>query len=99
MNEKIYEFEAVIETVPNGNGAFIRFPYDIRKEFGVGRVKVEALFDGVAYTGSLVNMGMKNEDGSICYNIGIRKDIREKINKHAGDPVTVTIRRKREDPQ
>ena len=97
MEEKVYEFEAVIEAVPDQDGAFIRFPYDVRREFGAGRVKVEASFDGVPYTGSIVNMGVKNQDGSICYILGIRKDIRKKIDKQAGDSVAVTVRRKREE--
>lgn len=92
MMEKRYEFQAVIEAVPEKNGAYIRFPYDIRKEFGKGRVKVEATFDGVVYHGSIVNMGVKNDDGSVCYIIGIRKDIREQIGKQAGDMVSVTIK-------
>ena len=95
MSEKTYEFEAVIEPVPDRHGAFVRFPYDIRKEFGRGRVKVQATFDGVPYRGSLVNMGVKNEDGSICYIIGVRKDIQKQMGKQIGDTVTVTIR---EDP-
>jgi hypothetical protein len=37
-------------------------------------------------------MGVKNKDGSICYIIGIRKDIRQKINKQAGDKIKVTIK-------
>lgn len=94
MNHQLYQFNAVIEAVPDRDGAFVRFPYDIRKEFGAGRVKVEATFDGVPYTGSIVNMGVKNEDGSVCYIIGIRKDIRGKIKKQAGDAVEVTIRQK-----
>ena len=36
-------------------------------------------------------MGLKNEDGSICYIIGIRKDIRNKIGKQPGDKIFVTI--------
>lgn len=36
-------------------------------------------------------MGVKNEDGSICYIIGIRKDIRTKIGKQVGDTVHVTV--------
>ena len=91
MNNKIYEFQAVIEPVPDKGGAYIRFPYDVRKEFGKGRVKVQATFDGCPYSGSLVNMGVKNEDSSVCYILGIRKDIREKIGKQPGDTVTVTI--------
>lgn len=71
-------------------GAYVRFPYDIRKEFGKGRVKVHATFDCTPYEGSIVNMGVKNSDGSICYIIGIRKDIRKKIGKQIGDKVTVT---------
>lgn len=72
-------------------GAYVVFPYDVRREFGKGRVKVTALFDGVKYEGSVVNMGVKNPDGSTAYIIGIRKDIRKKIGKDIGDPVHVEI--------
>ena len=92
MNGRVYEFEAVIEKAADMDAAFIVFPWDLRKEFGAGRVKVLATFDGVEYEGSIVNMGVKNEDGSICYIIGIRKDIRAKIGKQAGDLVRVMVR-------
>lgn len=91
MSNKIYEFQAVIEPVPDKHGAFVRFPYDIRQEFGTGRVKVLATFDGVPYSGSIVNMGVKNADGSICYIIGVRKDIQQKMKKYVGDTIRVTI--------
>lgn len=91
MNRKTYEFHAVIEAVPDKGGAYVRFPYDIRQEFGKGRVKVEETFDGVPYSGSIVNMGVKNDDGSVCYIIGIRKDILKAIGKEPGDTVLVTI--------
>ena len=91
MEERIYEFTAVIEPVPDRHGAFVRFPWDIRQEFGKGRVKVRAAFDGVPYEGSLVNMGVKNPDGSVCYITGIRKDIQAKIGKGPGDTVSVAI--------
>ena len=39
MNEKNYAFTAVIEPVPDKGGAFVRFPYDLRQEFGRGRVR------------------------------------------------------------
>ena len=55
-------------------------------------MKVHATFDGEPYDGSVVNMGVRNEDGSICYIIGLRKDIRLKIGKQPGDKVRVTIR-------
>ena len=89
MSEKIYEFESLIYSAGDTGGAYVIFPYDIRKEFGRGRVKVHVTFDGEPYDGSIVNMGVKNEDGSICYIIGIRKDIREKIKKQPGDCVLI----------
>ena len=92
MSDKQYEYEAIIQKVPNLDGAYVPFPYDIRKEFGKGRVKVHATFDGEPYDGSIVNMGVKNPDGSVCYIIGIRKDIRSKINKRPGDVVKVTVK-------
>lgn len=91
MKEKVYTFQAVIEPVPEKGGAYIRFPYDVRKEFGKGRVKVYATFDGIPYDGSIVNMGVKNEDGTVCYILGVRKEIREKMNKQPGDVIQVTV--------
>lgn len=63
----------------------------MRKEFGKGRVKVHATFDGIPYDGSIVNMGVKNEDGTVCYILGVRKEIREKMNKQPGDVIQVTV--------
>ena len=95
MNKKIYEYDAEIQSSVIGKGgAYVSFPYDVRVEFGKGRVKVYATFDGEPYNGSIVNMGVKNADGSVCYIIGILKDIRSKIGKQAGDMVKVTIREK-----
>lgn len=91
MNPKTYEYDAIIQKVDDIDGAFIAFPYDLKTEFGKGRVKVRATFDGVAYDGSVVNMGLKNADGSVCYILGLRKDIRAQIGKQPGDMVRVTI--------
>ncbi len=88
---KKYEFNAIIYKVPDMDGAYVKFPYDIRKELGKGRVRVHASFDGVKYDGSIVNMGVRNEDGSICYIIGLRKEIRAKIGKQPGESVRVTV--------
>ena len=95
MNEKVYEYDAVIMPSKTGRGgAYVPFPYDIQVEFGKGRVKVHATFDGEPYDGSIVNMGVKNADGSVCYIIGILKHIRAKIGKQPGDTVRVTIRKR-----
>ena len=78
---KVYEFHAVIHPVPDKGEAYIIFPYDIRQEFGKGRVKVHATFDGHPYDGSIVNMGMKYEVGNICYILGIQKSISAAIGR------------------
>lgn len=91
MNHKVYEFESLIYEAEGKGGAYIVFPYDIKTEFGKGRVKVHVTFDGEPYDGSIVNMGVRNADGSICYIIGIRKDIRAKIGKQPGDRVKAVV--------
>jgi len=93
VNETVYEYEAEIRASEIGKGgAYVPFPYDLREEFGRGRVKVHATFDGEPYDGSVVNMGVTNDDGSICYILGILKEIRGKIGKQVGDTVRVTVR-------
>ena len=92
MNQKTYEYETIIQKVPDIDGAYVIFPYDLKKEFGKGRIKVSATFDGEPYEGSIVNMGLKNPDGSVCYIIGLRKDIRAKIGKQSGETVKVFIK-------
>ena len=87
----IHKFNAVIQKSDDQDAAYITIPFDIKEIYGKGRLKVRASFDGVAYDGSIVNMGVKNHDGSICYVIGVRKDIRARIGKQAGDTIFVTI--------
>ena len=86
-----YTFDAVLHEIPENGGAYVVFPWDIRKEFGKGRVKVHATFDGVPYDGSVVNMGVKGENGEVCYVIGVLKAIRKKLGKKDGDTIHVTI--------
>jgi len=93
MSDKVYKYDTEIRATDSGRGgAYVPFPFDIRAEFGKGRVKVHATFDGEPYDGSIVNMGVKNPDGTVCYVIGILKEIRTKIGKQPGDTVHVTIR-------
>ena len=58
----------------------------------MGRVKVHAEFDGIPYDGSIVNMGVKDENGNVCYIIGLLKSVRKQLNKGEGDSVHVVIR-------
>ena len=70
---------------PISHGAYVEIPFDVKAEFGKGRVPVLATFDGEPYEGSLVRM---QTPGHI---IGIRKEIRARIGKQPGDRVKVTI--------
>lgn len=83
--DKPYEFDAVILKVADIDGAYIEIPFDVKATFGKGRVPVHATFDGEPYDGSLVRMGTP------CHIIGIRKEIRARINKQPGDSVRVTL--------
>lgn len=85
MNKKVYQFDAEIRKVEGIDGAYIEFPYDVKEEFGKGRVAVRATFDGVPYDGSLVRMKTP------CHVIGLLKAIRAQIHKQPGDIITVTI--------
>ena len=89
--QKEYSFTAILHEIPDKGGAYIIFPYDIRKEFGKGRVRVHAEFNGIPYDGSIVNMGVKDKDGSICYIIGVLKSIRKQLGKKDGDSIQVKI--------
>ena len=88
---KRFEYDAILHETADNGGAYVAFPWDIRREFGKGRVRVRALFDGIPYEGSIVNMGVKNPDGSVCYIIGVLKAIRKQMGKEDGDTVHVVI--------
>lgn len=85
MNPKQYVFDAIIRAVDDMDAAYVEFPYDVRQEFGKGRVKVHVTFDGEPYDGLLCRMGTPG------HIIGIRKDIRAKIRKQLGDQVHVIL--------
>ena len=95
---KEYAYEAVLHEEPDG-GAYVVFPYDLRQEFGKGRVKVHAEFDGIPYDGSIINMGVKDDSGKICYIIGVLKSIRKKLGIANGDRLHVRIIPKEDETQ
>ena len=86
-----FEYDEILHETPDNGGAYVIFPWDIREEFGKGRVKVHAIFDGIPYDGSIVNMGIKDSQGNVCYVIGVLKSIREKLRKDDGDSVHIVI--------
>ncbi len=89
--DQLFEFDAVIHEMKERGGAYVVFPWNVREAFGAGRQKVHATFDGVPYDGSVVNMGVKDEAGNVCYIIGMLKSIRTQLGKGEGDTVHVTV--------
>ena len=88
---KEYRYRTTIVRNGEMDAGYVVFPYDLRAETGKGRLHVKAAFDGVPYEGSIVNMGLRNADGSICYIIGVTKEIRRKTGKSFGDEVDVVV--------
>ncbi len=86
-----HQFTATIERSGDMDAAYVRVPIDVKKEYGKGCLKVQVTFDGEPYSGSVVNMGVKNADGSVCYIIGLTQATRKKIGKTFGDRVEVTL--------
>ena len=58
------------------DAAYVVVPYDLRREFGKGRLKVNATF---------------NDEGNICYILGVTKAVRKQIGKTFGDEIEVTF--------
>src|ERR1700689_4225454 len=82
---KRYKFSAIIQR-SSGWGAFVIFPHDTQKEFGIkGRVPVCALLDKLPYSGSLMTCGTPFQP------LAVPKDIRAKLGKEPGDPITVEL--------
>ena len=82
---RILEFDAVILQNEDMDASYVEVPFDIKALYGKGRLLVHATFDGVPYDGQIVKME------TLCYIIGVRKDIRKQIGKNFGDIVHVTF--------
>jgi hypothetical protein len=95
MESSIFEYDTILHEIPEKGGAYVEFPWNIREVFGKGRVKVHVLFDGEPYDGSIVNMGMKDEQGEVVYVIGVLKAIRVKLGKKEGDVLHVIVEERR----
>jgi len=84
VEPEVHEFEAQIEEAPRG-GALIAVPFDAKEVLGSGRPRIVATFDGISYRGSIASMGGR-------YVLGVKKAIRENLNKQPGDTIRVTIK-------
>ena len=91
MMSNKFEYDEILHETPDNGGAYVIFPWNIREVFGKGRIKVHAEFDGVPYDGSIVNMGIKDSQGNVCYIIGVLKSVREKLKKGDGDSIHIVI--------
>src|SRR5260221_6003982 len=80
-------FTGVIKTNKENSSAWIDFPYDLKKTYGVGNlVPFIATFDGhVTYRGSLAKMG------GDCAMVLLRKDVFAEIGKKTGEEVDILI--------
>ena len=82
---KTYRFKAKIEA-SDGGGAFVLFPYDTEKEFGIrGKVPVKATLQGVPYAGALMTCGGPHP------MLAVLKAIREQTGKRPGDVIDVEV--------
>ena len=88
----MFEFDAVLHEVKDKGGAYVIFPWNIREVFGKGRVRVHVEFDSLPYKGSIVNMGVKDSEGNVCYIIGVLKSIRRQLGKKDGDTIHVVVK-------
>ena len=86
-SEKKFTFTAKIEQHPGMDAAYIIFPFDVKKVYGVkGQVKIKARFDNaIEYRGSLAKMG------NPCHILGITKEIRYQLGKTFGDEIEVEL--------
>ncbi|MEA1882265.1 MAG: YdeI/OmpD-associated family protein [Candidatus Marinimicrobia bacterium] len=70
----------------SGAWTFLTVPFSVEKEYGTkAQVKVKGTIDGISYKSTLLPLG----DGK--HNLVVKKEIRNKIGKEAGDIVSVTL--------
>ena len=62
----------------------------LSRDFSHGRLH----FDGIPYDGSIVNMGLMDSNGDICYILGMLKSIRKELGKKDGDTVRVIVKKR-----
>ncbi len=87
MNETI-EFTAILQQGEHSTMLYVDFPFNVQEMFGTrGNVKVKIMYDDVPHRGLLTNMG------GHCHFLGIRKELKARIGKKAGDTVHIRLER------
>ena len=82
---KRYRFEAALQR-STGWGAWVIFPHSTQQEFGTkGRVPIQALMGGVAYTGSLMPLGTG------FHRLAVPRPVCLELRKSPGDLITVEL--------
>jgi bifunctional DNA-binding transcriptional regulator/antitoxin component of YhaV-PrlF toxin-antitoxin module len=82
MSKQIFELK--LQRVGN-SGAYFQVPFNVHEVFGTkAQVKVRGTIDGRTYRSSIMPMGGK-------HMMVVNKEIREAINKKAGDKVKVVM--------
>ena len=81
------KFETILTTYDiSGAWTFLTVPFDVEKEYGSkAKVQVKGTIDGLSYQSTLLPLGGGK------HNLVVKKEIREKIGKEAGDMVSVTM--------
>ena len=81
------KFETILTTYDiSGAWTFLTVPFDVEKEYGSkAKVQVKGTIDGLPYQSTLLPLGGGK------HNLVVKKEIREKIEKEAGDMVSVTM--------
>ncbi|MBC8323823.1 MAG: DUF1905 domain-containing protein [Candidatus Marinimicrobia bacterium] len=70
----------------SGAWTFLTVPFSVEKEYGTkAKVKVKGTIDGLSYESTLLPLGGGK------HNLVVKKEIRKKIGKEAGDTVSVTM--------
>ncbi|MES2765068.1 MAG: YdeI/OmpD-associated family protein [Bacteroidota bacterium] len=85
VNPGKLEFDAMIFKAGDNNGCGVKMPFTVQEMFGVnGQVKVVGTFDGEPFRTSIAPYSTGNF-------IVIKKDVRAKIGKEAGDTVRIVM--------
>lgn len=80
-------FTAELRKVPNMDATYIIVPFDVEKIYGAkGHIKVKTTIDGVPYRGMIARMEKDKPHLLI-----VTQAIRKKINKSAGESVSITM--------